>query len=56
VDAPYVVRLAPDGYQMVPVRSDASQWEAWLCVLHLFHDMKRTDLIGKPMKSEARML
>jgi hypothetical protein len=56
VDGTYVVKLSPDGYQMVPVRSDASQWEAWLCVLALFHDMKRTDLIGKPMKSEARML
>lgn len=56
VDGTYVVRLAPDGYQMVPVRSDASQWTAWLYVLALYYDMKRTDLIGKPMKSEARML
>ena len=56
VDGTYVVKLSPDGYQMVPVRSDASQWEAWLCVLALYDDMQRTDLVGKPMRSEARLL
>lgn len=56
VDGTYVLRLSPDGYDVVPVRSDASQWEAWLAILHLYHDMQRTDLVGKPMRSEARML
>lgn len=56
VDGTYVVRLSADGYEMVPVRSDASQWSAWLSILSLYHDMQRTDLIGKPMRSEARLL
>src|ERR1035437_8455833 len=56
VEGTYVLRLAEDDYDMVPVRSDASQREAWAHVLALFRDGQRSDLIGASIGSGARLL
>lgn len=56
VEGTYVLHLMDGDYDLVPVRSDASQREAWAHVLALFRDSQRSDLIGASMGQGGRLL